>query len=501
MNIKNILIVLAVTSVFIGCDDSNTDVNTTPSFPIEISADTLIFNNKGEATLNEVVVKCAGGWELVGKDTWCESSVVNGGDGATVTFTAAVNPSDEARSLVYSFVSGVATKKLTILQDPKLYFEVDPLTEKDIKIGAGGGSYTVKVRTNSVYDVLLSDELVGWVVPTKTETGSATESWLSIDMKANDTYKARTGTLTIQSGDAEPFEIVISQPQNNAIIVQQAYDMDPAGGSLTINVKSNINYTLDIPYKYNSWITLDHKTDVVLGDGLVESTIVLNITASTGGLRAATISVSGVEDRYVKKEIVIKQVAINPIYVMIPDANLVKQLKKKEAIVDIDVEQNKYEITEAGLLLTKVDFYRKAIISMEGIQAFVNLKELDCANNAIVALDFTGLTNLAEVSLNYAPLKSINLGDSKVTELYISELTNDRWSVPASTELAIVGESLLSLEFTAAADLLDLSGCPNLTTLEVGTYSYSYVKKIILPKLLENTLVFDKYKDTVVEYK
>ncbi len=500
MNIKNILILLAVASAFIGCDDSNTDVNTTPSFPIEISADTLVFNNLGGASLNEVVVECAGEWELVGKDTWCEPSIVNGGDGAKIIFTAAINPLEQTRSLVYSFVSGVATKKLVILQEPKLYFEVDNTAVNNIEIGAGGGSYTVKIRTNSDYDVLLSEELVGWVVSAKKETGLATESWLSIDMMANGTYKPRTGTLTIKSGDAEPFEIVISQPQNNAIIVQESYDMDPAGGSLTINLKSNINYTLDIPTKYSSWITLDHKTDVVLGDGLVESTIVLNITASTGGLRAATISVLGLEDRYIKKEIVLKQTAVNPIYVTIPDANLVKQLKNKDAIVEIDVETNNYEITEAGLLLTKLDVYRKAIASMVGIEAFVNLEKIDCASNGITTLDFTGLTKLAEVSLNYAPLKSINLGDSKVTELSLSELS-DSWQTPDSKELSIVGQGLLSLKFTTSADLLDLSGCPNLTTLKLGTYSFSHVKKIILAKVLENTLVFDKYKDTVVEYK
>lgn len=156
-----------------------------------------------------------------------------------------------------------------------------------------------------------------------------------------------------------------------------------------------------------------------------------------------------------------------------PDVNLKNKLIALGVDVDADGE---IQLSEAAIP-TSLDISSAAISSLTGLDAFVSLTELNCANNLLTSID-----------VSFFPLlTTLSCGDNAIQNLDVSVCTNLQslnvsnassletlvCSNPQLSSLDITGcMALLSLDAsTSQLTVIDVSICPNLNTLLINTAS------------------------------
>ena len=176
--------------------------------------------------------------------------------------------------------------------------------------------------------------------------------------------------------------------------------------------------------------------------------------------------------------------------VNIPDANFKAKLLEADANniiaknssgqffkIDVDGDNEIQEIEAQQVFSLILD--DSNIESLEGIFGFTNLSDLECNNNLITEIDFSGFLSLKRVSLDNNPLVSLNVQNTNleilgayntsltsldlsgleslfsVTFVYNTQLTSVNLSNCSSLQIAYFNSNLLSE--------INLSGCVNLT--------------------------------------
>jgi len=89
------------------------------------------------------------------------------------------------------------------------------------------------------------------VEPLSGEAGTIT---LTITLLPNDSYDERNATIQIKCGD-DVKNIVVTQKQKNALMLSASRcEVSQQGGTVDIEVRSNVSYTTEIPAQYKEWI-------------------------------------------------------------------------------------------------------------------------------------------------------------------------------------------------------------------------------------------------------
>ena len=87
-----------------------------------------------------------------------------------------------------------------------------------------------------------------------TASGGAGHYEVVVKVDENTSYDDRNVTLTIQAGMAKK-TIIVTQKQKDAILLtSNKFEVDKAGGKINVEVKSNINYTVEIAETAKNWI-------------------------------------------------------------------------------------------------------------------------------------------------------------------------------------------------------------------------------------------------------
>ena len=87
-----------------------------------------------------------------------------------------------------------------------------------------------------------------------TASGGAGHYEVVVKVDENTSYDDRNVTLTIQAGMAKE-TIIVTQKQKDAILLtSNKFEVDKAGGKINVEVKSNINYTVEIAETDKNWI-------------------------------------------------------------------------------------------------------------------------------------------------------------------------------------------------------------------------------------------------------
>jgi Leucine-rich repeat (LRR) protein len=154
----------------------------------------------------------------------------------------------------------------------------------------------------------------------------------------------------------------------------------------------------------------------------------------------------------------------------IPDANF------KNALIAAGVDKNgDGEIQESEAeSVKKIAVNRKNISSLEGIEKFINLEDLECYNNKLTNLNLQNLTKLTSITASSNSLLSINLSNSnslKRISIGENQLTNFNLDNLTNLELLHIRNNPL--------DALDLSRTPKLKSLDclginVTNFDFSY---------------------------
>ena len=126
----------------------------------------------------------------------------------------------------------------------------------------GAGEQTFSFTTNTAWVVSVASTRNGeapWctVAPTSGNAGSHT---IKVTTTPNETYDDRSVTVTLKAG-AEVKSFVVSQKQKDALLLtNDKFEVDQAGGTVTVEVKSNVSYTAIIGEECKDWIKESNST-------------------------------------------------------------------------------------------------------------------------------------------------------------------------------------------------------------------------------------------------
>lgn len=113
-----------------------------------------------------------------------------------------------------------------------------------------------------------------WCTVSETN-GQAGDISVQIHVDANEGYDDRNVVLTIQVGELAK-TVMITQKQKDALtLTTDRFEVDQEGGTIDVEVKSNISYEVVIPDEYKSWIT-----QKAAGRGLTASNLSFEIAVS-----------------------------------------------------------------------------------------------------------------------------------------------------------------------------------------------------------------------------
>lgn len=169
-------------------------------------------------------------------------------------------------------------------QEDNVYLTVDCTS---FSINPAGGSMTVNVASNINWDV----EVVGggdWlsVSPFRGEGDGS----LTVSTKENANPSPREATITV-SGSGLTQTILVYQEGNGYLIVDRTnLSFNPSGGSMTVNVASNIEWSIEVDYVEGStdWLT------VFPQNGYGNEKITIMVSPNTDNEpRCAILTVSG----------------------------------------------------------------------------------------------------------------------------------------------------------------------------------------------------------------
>lgn len=113
---------------------------------------------------------------------------------------------------------------------------------------------TIYFSASAYWTVSVPDEVRDWCIPTAVD-GSAGEVELQVILAPNEQTDDRNARITISSGTAS-FSVFIVQKQRNALTVSaDRFEVEPAGGVIAVEVKSNVDYAWEMDYGMNAWVT------------------------------------------------------------------------------------------------------------------------------------------------------------------------------------------------------------------------------------------------------
>lgn len=179
-------------------------------------------------------------WSVRSSDSWVSVSPSSGtaSDGAvTVNIRCSENTTYEDRSATITITMEELTQTVTVKQPANLGIVIPT---QSFNLASDARSIEVEVRANVQYSVSVSDN---WIKQTGTK--GLTSNKLIFSVEENETYDARSATITIKPQNATVQEQVISvkQAQKDALIVKDtSFDMPYGGGEIEVKVEANVSF-------------------------------------------------------------------------------------------------------------------------------------------------------------------------------------------------------------------------------------------------------------------
>ena len=139
--------------------------------------------------------------------------------------------------------------QITISDDSVEYFQ------DRMDFSSEGGSKVIQFSTNKDWEIHVSESgmNVDWCTITPS-FGSAGDVSVTINAAPNSSYGERSVILTLSAGEITK-KLRVSQKQNDAILISSSlYEVPMKGGEVELTVQSNVDYQLEIPEQYQSWI-------------------------------------------------------------------------------------------------------------------------------------------------------------------------------------------------------------------------------------------------------
>lgn len=169
------------------------------------------------------------------------------------SFTVSANEAYEKRE-GYIVFSGNSLKDTVYVYQVAKYQLI--LTEDTYNIPSKGKDITVELKTNVDYEVVIPDSVNNWI--SLLQTKAVRTDKLNFSIAENDNADNRKAIVIIKDKNSVLSDtLYINQSQKNALILtQREYKIKTEGETISVEVKTNIDYEVVIPRTATNWITL-----------------------------------------------------------------------------------------------------------------------------------------------------------------------------------------------------------------------------------------------------
>lgn len=468
-----------------GCGDDNGTGEPAAVASLSLSTGTLLFEADGQVSgesADRVTVASSGEWRLAGRQLWCEPSAVEGVDGDEVNFTVQPNESLEARSVTFTFMCGSREERLTVTQLGGSVLDLEG--GGTLELGPEGGDVRVKMWSSSQTSCRFEEE-VDWMHPAVTAASRSElqPSFLYFTVDPNTTGRAREARLILSNAEGDERTAVITQHKNLVLelIGESTFAVPVKGQEIGFQLRSNV----ELAVESEEWIVLlsdpDHTGD------LVEQTLNFRVEPTSEAFRNGTIRITSPEDESLLVEVFVNQ-GEKPQGVHFPDAAF-REILIANGYVTL-ISGDECEITEKGQNATTLPLLRnKGIESLQGIEAFKNIVDLGAEGimtNSVKVLDLSGNPNFKKLYytssfsgkrsyLDTNPIEQLILGDAPIENGYVflANLYNFNAGL-YSQSVTVSGTKVLTVDISLTSydqvKWLDVTGCPNITTIVLHSY-------------------------------
>lgn len=303
----------------------------------------------------------------------------------THTFSVESNPNTTKRDGSIEIIgSNGKTETVNIYQAQK---DELVLSKSEETVPAKGGEVRVQLRSNVDYEVIMPEN-TDWVEQIQSDKADE----LIFNVKPNDKTEDRKAEITVKDKNSDLSQTFTIKQIVGSIILEDSYfEVDAKGGSIEVNLSTDIDFEVIIPEKID-WVTR------IQTKSLEKRTFNLNVLPN-----------SQTEER--EAEITVKDV----------NSDVAQTLTIKQKVGQIIVEQNEFEVQFKGETITipySSDIECNVIIP-ESAQSWISVVETKSIESHSVqlsiALNETENERTATVSIQ--DINSPISQDIKITQM------------------------------------------------------------------------------------
>lgn len=183
------------------------------------------------------------------------------------------NDNPESRTGSITVISDDSSARVVITQKGITVFKIE---NHEYNVGSEGEDIEVNITANVDYSYEISDE---WIKESSSPKG-VSESALHFRIERNEGYTSRSGKIVFTNlFDKTQETVLINQYQKDALIVDQdSVKVESAGGTVIINVSSNVDYEYSLG-ETDDWI---HIAPSIASESLEDSSIHLEVDVNEG---------------------------------------------------------------------------------------------------------------------------------------------------------------------------------------------------------------------------
>ena len=183
-------------------------------------------------------------WTAEVDQTWGSVSPSQGDAGeATVTLHTDKNSSGSERNATLILRSGTTTERMVFYQKQENALTV---TKNRFEVKQAGDNITVEVIANISFEYEIAEDAVNWLIPIESRAMETTQ--LHFQVKPNDSARSRIGTIEIRSRDLmETVTVYQDGEEPQIILTEEKPVMGSDGGILTVELRSNLDYDIQLP--------------------------------------------------------------------------------------------------------------------------------------------------------------------------------------------------------------------------------------------------------------
>ena len=217
---------------------------------LELSRSDLVFESSGgEKTFT---VSCNGNWTIDNGSSWCKTDFNSGTGNLTVTVTADVYSGMEDRNTNLTVKAGDKTQVLGVTQKGK---DAIIVSKDKFEVPQEGVTISVEVKSNISYEVTIPEEFGSWIAPSPRSRAVTAKNY-DFTVSENEAKQTRRGYIVF-SGNSLTDTVWVYQTGfvEQLILTEDSYDLPAEGGEITVELKTNVNYDVQIPTSVASWIS------------------------------------------------------------------------------------------------------------------------------------------------------------------------------------------------------------------------------------------------------